>query len=139
VTVGVFLATRRRLLGGAPLIGASPRGAGVRIVADDAGLLAAAASFCILEHRMRGLVEGPASVADDDARHSLLRPIRESQAPYLDVLCHQRALGLAGHRARAAAFAAWDGGELAEVAAAQGLPADRLLAALVRDLVEADA
>ena len=47
-------------------------------------------------------------------------------------------MGLPGHWARAAAFALWYAGELADLAVMNDLPADRLLAALVRDLVEAE-
>ena len=86
---------------------------------------------------MQDLIEGPGCIADDTAREVLLRPLREAQAPHLDRLCQGRAVSLAGHRARAAAFALWDAGELADLAEANRFPADRLLAALVRDLVEA--
>ena len=131
-------ATRRRLLGGATLLGTAPRGAGGAAVAADEGLLAASAAFCALERRMHDLIEGPGCVADEDAREVLLRPLREAQAPHLDRLCRTYAQGLAGHRARATAFALWDAGELSDLAEMNGLPADRLLAALVRDLVEAE-
>ena len=138
MTVGPFLAaTRRRLLGGATLFGAGPARAGTAASAD-ADLLASAAAFCALERRMQDLIEGPGWVADDAARELMLRPLRDEQAPHLDRLCQTRAVGLAGHRARAAAFSLWDAGELADMAEANEFPADRLLAALVRDLMEAD-
>lgn len=137
--MGLFLAaTRRRLLGGATLLGAGPTRAGIAASAD-ADLIASAAAFCVLERRMQDLIEGPSCVADDATRELLLRPLRDEQAPHLDRLCQARAVGLAGHRARAAAFALWDVGELADLAEANGFPSDRLLAALVRDLVEANA
>ena len=135
--MGLLLAaTRRRLLGGATLLGAGPRGAAGAAAAADEGLIAAAAAFCALEWRMQDLIEGLGSVADEDAREVLLRPLRDEQAPHLDRLCRERALGLAGHRARAVAFQAFDGGELVDLARMNGLPADRMVAALVRDLVE---
>ena len=135
---GLFLAaTRRRLLGGATLLGAAPARAGTAEPAD-ADLVAAAVAFCALEQRMQDLIEGPGCVPDDAAREVLLRPLREAQAPHLDRLCQVRAVGVAGHRARAAAFALWDAGELVDLAEVNRLPADRLLAALVRDLVEAE-
>ena len=138
MSVGSLLsATRRRVLGGGALIGAGLRGTSLAASSDE-GLLAAAAAFCALERRMQALIEGPGCVADDHARDLLLRPLRDAQAPHLDRLCHSRASDLAGHRARAGAFALWDAGELADLAEARGFPADRLLAALVRDLVEAD-
>ena len=83
---------------------------------------------------MLGLIDGPGRVADDGARDLLLAPLRDGQRPYLDQLCREQACSLAGHRARAMAFALWDGGELAERAGAQGLLADRLLAAVIHDL-----
>lgn len=132
-------ATRRRLLVGAALLGSGPGGAGgvAGPSTSDAGLLAAAANFCALERRMLDLFDGPGRVADDGARDLLLAPLRSEQGPCLDQLCRERASSLAGHRARAVAFALWDGGELAERAGAQGLLADRLLAALIRDLADA--
>lgn len=126
-------ASRRRLLGATGLLGAGARTVGA--AADpDVGLLTAAAAFCVLERRMRELIEGPNSVLDDNARELLLKPLRDQQASYVDLLCRQHARSLAGHRARAAAFALWDDGELNDLANANGFPADRLLAAMVRDL-----
>ena len=136
--MGPFLAaTRRRLLGGTTLLGAGPARAGTAASAD-ADLVASAAAFCVLEQRMQDLIEGPRCIADEAAREVLLRPLRDEQAPHLDRLCQARAVGLVGHRARAVAFTLWDAGELADLAEANGFPADRLLAALVRDLVEAE-
>lgn len=45
------------------------------------------------------------------------------------------ARGLAGHRARAATFLVWDDGDLMGRADNQGFSEDRILAALVFDLV----
>ena len=84
---------------------------------------------------MHGLIEGLDRVADDAARDAVLAPLRHEQTPHLDLLVRRRARSLAGHRARAAAFALWDGGEIADRAEASGLLDDRLLASLVRDLV----
>lgn len=126
-------ASRRRLLGATALLGAGACTVGA--AADpDVGLLTVAAAFCVLERRMRELIEGPNSVLDDNARELLLEPLRDQQASYVDLLCRQHARSLAGHRARAAAFALWDDGELNDLANANGFPADRLLAAMVRDL-----
>lgn len=144
MSVGLLLsATRRCVLGGVSLLGAGLRGAAgagaaAAAASPDEGLLAAAAAFCALEQRMQALIEGPGCVADDAARDLLLRPLRDAQAPHLDRLCQARASDLAGHRARAGAFAVWDAGELADLAETNGFPADRLLAAFVRDLVGAD-
>ncbi|MGI4941232.1 MAG: hypothetical protein ACRYHQ_11860, partial [Janthinobacterium lividum] len=62
-------------------------------------------------------------------------PLWDEQEPHLDLLVRLRARSLGGHRARAAAFALWDGGEIADRAEASGLLEDRLLASLVCDLV----
>ncbi len=128
-------ASRRRLLGGVALLGAGP-GAADASSPLDKGLLAAAAAFCALERRMLALIEGADRITDNDARDMLLRPLRNKQLSHLDLLCRQQARSLAGHRARAAAFALWDGGELARLAQANGFLADRLLAALIRDLAD---
>ncbi len=129
-------ASRRRLLSSVALLGAG-LGEAAATVDRDAPLISAAMLFCDAERGMLALIEGPGSVADDAARDLLLAPLRDKQAPHLNRLCRERAWGLAGHRARALAFALWDGGELAERAGAQGLLADRLLAALIRDLADA--
>jgi len=137
VTVAALLpATRRRLLGGAAMLGANPCGTGTAAAPADGGLLEAAAAFCALEGRMLALIDGPNRVADDSARDLLLAQLRDEQGPWLDQLCRERASSLTDHRTRAMAFALWDGGELAERATTQGLLADRLLAAIVRDLVD---
>jgi len=104
----------------------------------DAALLAAYKRFCALERRMLHVIEGPGRIDDDDARDPVLEVFRDAQRPHLDLLCRLRATSLAGHRARAIAFALWDGGETAHRAALHGLLEDRLLAALVRDLAGLD-
>lgn len=131
-------ATRRRLLGGATLLGAGPPAAGTAAIADADLVAAAAAAFCALEKCMQDLIEGPGCVVDEDAREVLLRPLRDEQAPHLARLCSERARSLADHRMRAAAFLAFAGGELGDVARVNGLPADRMLVALIRDLVGAE-
>lgn len=137
MTAGLLTpASRRRLLGSAALLGSTARRDASAESADhDGPLVTAAIDFCEAERRMLVLIDGPGRVADDDARDLLLAPLRASQGPHLDLLCCRRAWGLAGHQARAVAFALWDGCELAQRAEAQGFLADRLLAALVRDLV----
>ena len=124
--------SRRHLLGAA-LVGTGPRRAGASVAVDEV-LLAASAAFCILERGMQDLIEGSGRVADEDARELLLKPLRDQQALHLDLLCQQHARSPAGHRARATAFALWDNGELNDLANTNGFPADRLLAAIVRDL-----
>ncbi|MGI4945516.1 MAG: hypothetical protein ACRYHQ_33945, partial [Janthinobacterium lividum] len=112
MTVGLLVAPRRRLLGATVLLGTAPCGAGAA-AAQDEELLAAAVAFCALERRMQGLIEGPDSIADDGARDVMLAPLWDEQEPHLDLLVRLRARSLGGHRARAAAFALWDGGEIA--------------------------
>jgi len=127
------VASRRHLLGSVALLNTGPRGTDAAAHHDEL-LMAAAAAFCDAERRMLSLIEGPDRIADDDARDLLLAPLRDEQALHLDLLCRERAWALAGHRARATAFALWDGGELVQRAEAHGFLADRLLAALIRDL-----
>ena len=119
-------ASRRRLLAGVALLGTGPRSAtaGFGAVADmahgaptrsDWPLLAAAAAFCAVEQRKLSLIEGPDRVINDAARDRLLEPLCDEQLVHLDVLCRQRAVAPATHRARAIAFALWDGGELSRL------------------------
>ena len=53
----------------------------------------------------------------------------------LRLIVETPARSLAGHRARAAAFLAWDDGDLMGRADGQGFSEDRMLGALVFDLV----
>ena len=133
MSMGLTPASRRRLLGGIALLGAGPGAAGTAAPLDGP-LLAAAAAFCDVELRMLSLFEGPGRVEDDRARDLLLGPLRDEQRPHLDLLCRQRARSLAGHRARAIAFALWDDGDLADKAEEGDFLGERLLAALVRVL-----
>lgn len=129
------VASRRRLLGSVALLGTGPHGVNAAVHRDEL-LISAAMAFCDAERKMLDLIEGPDRVADDHTRDLLLAPLRDAQAPHLDLICQERAWGLPGHQARAMAFALWDGGELAHLAEAHGFLADRLLAALVRDLAD---
>lgn len=81
----------------------------------------------------------PNRVSDDDERDELLAPLVDEQVAVLDAVCEARATTLTAHRARAASFFLWDGGELAWRAHADGFLEDRLLCALLRDLVEDEA
>jgi len=146
-------ATRRALLRFAPalaltdraasdLVGASTPAAmpdgpapasSVQLLAD-AALILACARFSALERQMLATFDGPDRIDDDIARDVVLAALREAQGPQIDLVCRLRATSLAGHRARAAAFAVWDGGETAYRAASQASLEDRVLAALVRDL-----
>ncbi len=134
MTVGLPPAvTRRRLLGSLALLGAVPRGAG-EVTGRDQPLIAAATVSCDAKRRMLALIDGPGRIADDRARDLLLVLLRDAQAPHLDQLCRKQAWSLAGHRARAMAFALWDDGELSRRAATQGFLANRLLTAMIHDL-----
>lgn len=136
----LFLDTagRRRLLlrlaGLAAAVGAARPASAPDL--DNATLLAACAAFGALERERLALFEGPGRIEDDDERDEAIGPIWARQVPLLEQICARRATTLAGHRARAAAYWLWDGGELAwrARAAGEGSLDDRLLAALVADL-----
>lgn len=101
----------------------------------DAVLLGACAAFNALENEKLALFEGAGRIEGDEERDEAIEPIWAQQAPLLDQICTRKATTLAGRRARAAAYWLWDGGELVWRAHTCGMLGDRLLAALVADLV----
>ena len=101
----------------------------------DRALLFACGQFNRLERGKLALFEGPDRIAYDEERDKHLQPLVAKQLPLLDAICDTRANSLTAHRARAASFMLWDGGELAWRAATSGYLEDRLLSALMRDLV----
>lgn len=122
---------RRRLVSGATLLAACPRGAVGAIVAADGGLFAAATAFCALERRRQDLIEGRAASQTTACGKCCYGRCATSRCRTWTG-CSKRALGLVGHRAWAAAFALWDADNLADLVEANGFPVDRPLAALVR-------
>lgn len=103
---------------------------------SEAALFAACASFCSLEAEKLALYHGPSSIADDDAREEALTPLYDRQLPLVDQICDCRAGTLPGHRARAGVYFLSNAGELAWRSLAGGSAEDRLLAALIHDLVD---
>ena len=71
-----------------------------------------------------------------ETKHArLMRAIDEAANPLLEHVCNNQSMTLDGHRARAAAFLATDESGLLIRANRRDLPAERLLAALVIDLL----
>lgn len=145
MTIEGFLTTasRRHVLAGLASLTAAPSQAtasadaatGAPPLHPDELLITAAAAFCSLEERRVALIEGPGRIDDDDDRDEALKPLAAAQTEPFRVLCDARATTPAGHRARASAIVLGDGGEIFYRAKVCGLPEDRLIAALLRDLV----
>ena len=145
MTVEGFLTTasRRRVVAGLAALTAAVRPAAARagVATDapplhpDAVLITAAAEFCCLETRRVALIEGPLRIEDDGERDEALKPLAAAQTEPLRVLCDARATTVDGHRARASAIVVGDGGEVFYRAEVGGLLEDRLIAALLRDVV----
>ncbi len=100
---------------------------------DDAELLAACGQFDALQHRVAALFDGPDWIEDEAERDIALLPIEAAQDALLDRVCFLRATTPEGHRARAATVALFDPGILGKVN--DGHPVERMMAALLRDLV----
>lgn len=80
---------------------------------------------------------GPARIEDDDARDCALASIKARMDGVLRDICQLRAATLEGHRARAAAVALW-APDLITEKDLDGGPAERIVGALLRDLLGKD-
>jgi arginase family enzyme len=105
-------------------------------VRPDAELIAACAEFDALESQRAGVLHGPDAIVDEAARNKLFAFIQEMQKPTLDRVCSLRATTLEGYFARARTVLLEDlelhPAEMVE----SGSTNERLLGALLRDLVE---
>ena len=103
----------------------------------DAALLVALGEFDAIEHRYQSLYPGGSRhIKDDDERDAVIRPLTEAQEPILDRACSLRARTLEGILARARTIVLQNL-ELdpAVDAMKEGYTNDRLMAALLRDLL----
>jgi hypothetical protein len=101
----------------------------------DAALLAVCSDWGVLHRRITRLFEGVASLADEEERSCAYAALLDDAHGLLIRIATARASTLDGHRARAAAFLAWDEGDLIGRARRAGIAEDRVLAALLLDLV----
>lgn len=101
----------------------------------DAALLAACAEYAVLRRRIDGVFKGTKSLADEEERARVNADLIAAGHAALILTATSRAVTLDGHRARAAVFLAWDDGDVVGRARRHGITEDRLLAALLTDLV----
>ena len=102
----------------------------------DAPLLAALASFDAIERYFLSLYAGGTRyIEDDDEREAAFQPFAETQEPILEQVCSLQARTLEGIPARARTIVLQDA-ELDPAAdALEGYTNNRLVAALLRDLL----
>lgn len=101
----------------------------------DAPLLAACRGYVGLQQRKERLsADDTARTADHARRSRFMEALTRRATAILARVAELRATSLDGHRARAAAFLAWDDGDLMGRADELGFTEDRLLAALILDL-----
>ena len=102
----------------------------------DAALLAALAEFDAIEHYFLSLYRGGSRyIEDDDERTAAFQPFDEAQEPILEQVCSLQARTLEGIMARARTIVLQDA-ELDPAAdALEGYTNNRLVAALLRDLL----
>ena len=102
----------------------------------DAALLAALAEFDAIEHYFLSLYRGGSRyIEDDDERTAAFQPFDEAQEPILEQVCSIQARTLEGILARARTIVLQDA-ELDPAAdALEGYTNNRLVAALLRDLL----
>ncbi len=101
----------------------------------DAALLAACGDYGLLHRRISRLFTGVASLADEEERSRAHAALLDEAQALLIRTATARASTLDGHRARAAAFLAWDEGDVIGRARREGIAEDLMLAALLTDLV----
>ena len=101
----------------------------------DGALVAACRRYVQLEQRKVGLARKVGPDPDDGEADRASDTAFRSTRAILRRIVETPATTLAGHRARAAAFLAWDDGDLMGRSDDRGFSEDRMLAALVFDLV----
>ncbi len=102
----------------------------------DAALLAACREYIGMQQRRDRLsAGGVAQAADDVGRSRAVEALAQGASAMLARVTEMRATSLDGHRARAAAFLAWDEGDLMGRADELCFPEDQILAAIVLDIL----
>lgn len=101
----------------------------------DATLLAKCDDYAVIRKRLDGLFSRATRIVDEDARAEEYDRLSDAGEPLLRRLADLRAKTPVGHGLRAAAFLAWDEGDLLQRAQSDGLSEERLLAAILIDLV----
>ncbi|HXP12539.1 MAG TPA: hypothetical protein VN795_02685, partial [Stellaceae bacterium] len=137
--------SRRSLIGSAASIlltvaataaaaGKAPPPAVSSIGGDDVELIEASAQFCDLQLQIHDLHDHLGR--DERALEAALEPVYERQESLLDRMATLRATTLAGHRARAIALSQYL--DPSDLDAEDGYWPDRMVAALLRDLADAN-
>lgn len=98
----------------------------------DASLLDACSAFNALERRKIRMLK--ANEGEDLGFELALGRLCIEQEGCLERMCETRATTMRGHRARALAFALWDGGDLTYRVKVAATTEDMMLLALIRDL-----
>ena len=103
----------------------------------DIALLTACAAYGQARRRADRLARAHIRVAADDTLEQALAALHKAASSALAVVWTHRATTPEGHRARAAAILAWDEGDLISLVRQHGILQDRLMLALLADLVGA--
>ncbi len=119
---------RRRLRQAAALLRATP-------AHPDAQLLEACAAYDLVRARLAALIPGSAPTADDEPSADAYDVVWATGKPVLARLIALHPTTPIGHAMRAAAFLVYDEGELLRRARSVQLIEDRLLAAILVDLL----
>jgi hypothetical protein len=102
----------------------------------DADLLAGCIAYCRIKRRRVRLPKALGRRGEEDAGESDGADLHSKGSLVLAHVAAQTARTLDGHRARAAAILEWDDGQLIGLADQPGYLEDRLLLALLVDLVQ---
>ena len=102
----------------------------------DMVLIEACIDYGNLHLQIEGLSKGPRRIENEVQRSRRYAGLTRAIRPLLQRAADLRATMPEGHAARAAAFLAWDEGELVQRASRHGILEDRLLAAILLDLME---
>ena len=109
----------------------------LRVTPDhpDAAILEACASYDLVRARLAALIPGTAPISEDHPRGDAYAAVWASGKPALCRLIDERPATPLGHAMRAAAFLVYDEGEALGRARSVRLIEDRLLAAILVDLI----
>jgi hypothetical protein len=101
----------------------------------DAGLLASCLAYSRIKRRYDRLAKASGHVGEENAGESAQADLSSKGSLILEHVADEAARTLEGHQARAAAIVTWDDGRLIGLADEPGYLDDRLLLALLVDLL----
>ena len=128
VTVARAYAAATRVLKGSARLSEQP-------THPDAALLTACVAYGRIRRQVDRLARADTRTMSEDALEQAHADLHSAGSSSLAQVAAYRAVTLDGHRARAAAFLAWDEGELVGLVDRYGILQDRFLLALLTDLV----